>query len=66
MKLKDLFKRTKKEERPEKIDKTKTAVAEMLLDDELMKMVAGGRIPSNVHLLYNVGASGIYPASKGE
>ena len=42
MKLKDLFKRTRKGERPEKIDKTKTAVAEMLLDDELMKMVAGG------------------------
>ena len=42
MKLKDLFKRTKKGEHPEKIDKTKTAVAEMLLDDELMKMVAGG------------------------
>lgn len=42
MKLKDLFKRTKKGERPAKIAKTKTVAAEMILDNELMKMVSGG------------------------
>ena len=42
MKLKDLFKRKKKGERPEKIAKTKTVAAEMILDDKVLEMVSGG------------------------
>ena len=47
MELKNLLKKPNKDE-PAKLSKTKTAVAEMLLDDELLKMVAGGT-STNLH-----------------
>ena len=42
MKLKNLFRRAKKEDRTEKAAKTKTAAAEMILDDEVLQMLSGG------------------------
>ena len=49
--MKNPFKEVKQKDEPAKLSKTKTAVAEMILDDELMKMVAGGGSPTNALIL---------------
>ena len=40
--MKNPFKRNKQKDEAEGLPKTKAALAKMLLDDELLKMVAGG------------------------
>ena len=52
MKLKNLFRRAKKEDRPEKTAKTKTAAAEMILDDEVLQMLSGGVQRDKVWSMY--------------
>ena len=46
--MKNPFKRNKQKDEAEGLPKTKAALAKMLLDDELLKMVAGGT-STNLH-----------------